>query len=60
MARKQAAPESAPEPEPIELACADPSLELLDFGPGEADYKRMFSSESRQERPSVTWYSRAA
>ena len=26
MARKQAAPQSAPEPEPIELACADRSI----------------------------------
>jgi hypothetical protein len=39
----------------IELACADPSLELLDFGPGEADYKRMFSSESRDERNLVLY-----
>ena len=34
----------------IEQACADPSLELLDFGPGDADYKRYFSSESREEQ----------
>jgi hypothetical protein len=34
----------------IEDACADPSLELLDFGPGDAAYKLQFSSESRLER----------
>jgi Acetyltransferase (GNAT) domain len=34
----------------IEHACADPALRVLDFGPGDADYKRYFSSESRPER----------
>jgi hypothetical protein len=34
----------------IEDACADPSLHVLDFGPGDAAYKQQFSSESRQER----------
>jgi CelD/BcsL family acetyltransferase involved in cellulose biosynthesis len=34
----------------IEDACADPALERLDFGPGDADYKRRYASDSRQER----------
>ena len=34
----------------IEDACADPSLHTLDFGPGDADYKRHFSSDARRER----------
>jgi hypothetical protein len=33
----------------IEDACADPGLDVLDFGPGDARYKRQFSNESRQE-----------
>ena len=34
----------------IEDACADPDLHTLDFGPGDAAYKRQFSNESRLER----------
>jgi CelD/BcsL family acetyltransferase involved in cellulose biosynthesis len=34
----------------IEDACNDPSLHVLDFGPGDAFYKRQFSSESWVER----------
>lgn len=34
----------------IEDACADPTLRVLDFGPGDADYKRHFSSESELEQ----------
>ena len=33
----------------IDGACADPGLDVLDFGPGDAAYKRQFSNESRQE-----------
>jgi hypothetical protein len=39
----------------IEDACADPALELLDFGPGDADYKRRYSSTSRDERNLVVF-----
>jgi hypothetical protein len=34
----------------IEDACADPSLRVLDFGPGDAAYKQQFSNESWRER----------
>ncbi len=34
----------------IEDACREPALRVLDFGPGDADYKRIFSSESHLER----------
>jgi CelD/BcsL family acetyltransferase involved in cellulose biosynthesis len=36
----------------IEDAIADPSLRILDFGPGDAAYKQQFSNDndSRQER----------
>jgi CelD/BcsL family acetyltransferase involved in cellulose biosynthesis len=34
----------------IEDACEDPSLEVLDFGPGRSDYKRHFSSGGYAER----------
>jgi SAM-dependent methyltransferase len=34
----------------IEHACDDPTLNVLDFGPGDAEYKRHFSSESHLER----------
>jgi hypothetical protein len=34
----------------IEDACLDPSLGMLDFGPGDADYKRHFASESLLEQ----------
>jgi len=34
----------------IEDACRDPGLHTLDFGPGDADYKRHFSSESHLEQ----------
>jgi CelD/BcsL family acetyltransferase involved in cellulose biosynthesis len=39
----------------IEDACADPSLELLDFGPGDAPYKQQFSSEAELERNLVVY-----
>jgi len=39
----------------IEDACADPSLDVLDFGPGDAAYKRQFSSDSRVERNVVVF-----
>ena len=39
----------------IEDACADPGLHVLDFGPGDAPYKRHFSSESLQERSIVVF-----
>jgi Acetyltransferase (GNAT) domain len=39
----------------IEDAIADPSLRVLDFGPGDALYKQQFSSESRQERNLVVF-----
>ncbi len=39
----------------IEDACADPALHVLDFGPGDAPYKRHFSSESLQERSIVVF-----
>ena len=39
----------------IEDACADPTLHVLDFGPGDAPYKRHFSSESLQERSIVVF-----
>ncbi len=34
----------------IEDACADSELRVLDFGPGDAAYKRQFSNESFEER----------
>jgi hypothetical protein len=34
----------------VEDACADPSLAVLDFGPGDAAYKQQFSDESVLER----------
>jgi GNAT acetyltransferase-like protein len=34
----------------IEDACTDPSLRVLDFGPGDAAYKQQFSNETWQER----------
>jgi hypothetical protein len=34
----------------IEDAIADPTLRILDFGPGDAAYKQQFSNESWQER----------
>ncbi len=34
----------------IEDACSDPAIDVLDFGPGDASYKRQFSSESVKER----------
>ena len=34
----------------IEDACRDPGLHSLDFGPGDADYKRHFSSDSHLEQ----------
>jgi CelD/BcsL family acetyltransferase involved in cellulose biosynthesis len=39
----------------IEDACADQSLELLDFGPGDAGYKRRYSSTSWEERNLVVF-----
>jgi hypothetical protein len=37
----------------IEDAIADPSIEIVDFGPGDAAYKLQFSSESHLERDLV-------
>src|SRR5262249_23713590 len=37
----------------IEDAIADPSIQILDFGPGDAAYKLQFSSESHLERDLV-------
>ena len=34
----------------IEDLCADPEVDFLDFGLGDADYKRQFASESWEER----------
>ena len=39
----------------IEDACADPSLDVLDFGPGDASYKQQFSNESREERNALVF-----
>ncbi len=39
----------------IEDACADPSLDVLDFGPGDAAYKQQFSSGSRVERNALVF-----
>jgi CelD/BcsL family acetyltransferase involved in cellulose biosynthesis len=39
----------------IEDACADPTLNILDFGPGDASYKRHFSSESFEERNALVY-----
>jgi hypothetical protein len=39
----------------IEDACGDPSLDVLDFGPGDAAYKQQFSNESREERNAVVF-----
>ena len=39
----------------IEDACADPALDVLDFGPGDAAYKQQFSNESREERNVVVF-----
>jgi hypothetical protein len=39
----------------IEDACADPTLNILDFGPGDAAYKRHFSSESLEERNALVY-----
>lgn len=36
-------------------ACADPAIEVLDFGPGDAPYKQQFSNESRLERNTVVF-----
>jgi CelD/BcsL family acetyltransferase involved in cellulose biosynthesis len=37
----------------IEDACLDPALRVLDFGPGDAVYKRQLSNQSRIERSVV-------
>ena len=34
----------------IEDACADPALDVLDFGPGDAAYKEQYANETRVER----------
>jgi CelD/BcsL family acetyltransferase involved in cellulose biosynthesis len=36
-------------------ACEDPSLDVLDFGPGRSDYKRHFSSDGYDERNIVVY-----
>ena len=37
----------------IEDACADPELDVLDFGPGDAAYKEQYANETREERNAV-------
>ena len=39
----------------IEDAIADPALEVVDFGPGDAAYKQQFSDESHLEREVVVF-----
>jgi CelD/BcsL family acetyltransferase involved in cellulose biosynthesis len=39
----------------IRTAIADPTLRVLDFGPGRSDYKRHFSNESYRERNLVLY-----
>jgi CelD/BcsL family acetyltransferase involved in cellulose biosynthesis len=39
----------------IEDLCADPNVDFLDYGPGDADYKRQFSSENWEERDVVVF-----
>jgi Acetyltransferase (GNAT) domain len=39
----------------IEDACADPTLHVLDFGPGDAAYKLQFSNASHSERQVVVF-----
>ena len=34
----------------IEDLCADPSVDVLDFGPGDAEYKRLFTNDGVRER----------
>jgi len=36
-------------------ACADPGLDVLDFGPGRSEYKRHFSNEGYEERNIVVY-----
>ncbi len=46
----------------IEDGCSDPSLRVLDFGPGRSAYKERFSSEGYEERNLLvyapTWQAR--
>jgi CelD/BcsL family acetyltransferase involved in cellulose biosynthesis len=39
----------------IEDACSDPSLRVLDFGPGDTTYKEQFSNRSLEERHAVVF-----
>jgi CelD/BcsL family acetyltransferase involved in cellulose biosynthesis len=39
----------------IEDACADPELRILDFGPGDAPYKRHLTNDARVERSAVVF-----
>jgi len=39
----------------VEDACADPELDVLDFGPGRSDYKRHFSNDGYEERNIVVY-----
>jgi CelD/BcsL family acetyltransferase involved in cellulose biosynthesis len=39
----------------IEDACADPDLDVLDFGPGRSPYKQHFSDSGYQERNLVIY-----
>ncbi len=34
----------------FEDACADPAVDVIDFGPGDADYKRLYSNDGVPER----------
>jgi len=34
----------------FEDACADPAIEVIDFGPGDADYKRLYTNDGVPER----------
>jgi hypothetical protein len=34
----------------FEDACSDPTIDVIDFGPGDADYKRLYTNDSVRER----------
>jgi CelD/BcsL family acetyltransferase involved in cellulose biosynthesis len=34
----------------FEDACADPAIDVIDFGPGDADYKRLYTNDGVPER----------
>jgi len=39
----------------IDDLCADPTVDVLDFGPGDAEYKRLFSNDGVRERNLVVF-----